>query len=74
VDNQLGCQHCGVVLHRRDARAQTRNGRLLWACPECGEPMEAIGVREALDLAREREEAIGWRAARAHRVAGRAHR
>jgi uncharacterized C2H2 Zn-finger protein len=74
VDNQLGCQHCGVVLHRLDARAQTRDGRLLWACPECGEPMEVMGVREALDLAREREEAIGWRSTCEGRVAGRAHR
>jgi NAD-dependent SIR2 family protein deacetylase len=64
MSNQLGCQHCGVVLHRRDANAETRGGQLVYACPECGDPMQPIGLREALDLAEQRAEAERWRAAR----------
>ena len=58
---QMGCEHCGLVLNRLDAHSVTQDGRLSYPCPGCRRPMRMIGLREAMDLTIEREEAMRWR-------------
>lgn len=52
----VGCEKCGVVENRN----AFYGGRVM-VCPECGQPLEAISMPEALELVRARAEADEWR-------------
>lgn len=55
---QLGCDHCGFLVNPLYLTHQPGPHK----CPECGTTLRQMKLPEALELAREAEEARAWRA------------
>lgn len=66
----LGCEKCGIANNQNRFQYESRAGRRVWPCPQCGRPMNRVSPGEAIELVRARAEAEQGRAQTERRLAG----